>query len=472
MEGSRFDLGYCLLDRQKEHVFLSVTEGFEHGPGIHRDGVTEPWMLDPHDLGGGATTTHAQLQRAGTWTIYHHLKAFDEALGDSWTIVGAQSNGDLTMNPWHVAFLGSTYAGAERRQVCGLFLEENGREPVGSRWYRCFVKWNREAAMRRGTTYEFLDLRPCPAGGAQTRATLRVHPSQSDELSKCFYGDGEEISEHVSFALAGKPVIERRHEISPPNVIDRFQDVRHIFNIPAVATQEGRHINLGEYQLFNNLNERRAALNAPVLIDLELKEQFSILWEPLEALLITERHFEKSDHSPTRRGQFRWYPADRNRPRVEIFFQPAVYPFGALGMRPVKTKEVVSLSCGGLSGRLGNTLEAISRMLYDFFACDDAIILDEGLDVCLIVNDGHSNKELLHKVWSFTRQRFLADDKESRVRPARGYEKGAASYPLNSELAAELKKDFRQAADYADVFRVMPGRAQLRSMLIFARPKE
>src|SRR5215212_8452834 len=120
MESNRFDLGYCKLDQPSEHIFLSVTDGFEHGPGIHRDGFSEPWMLDPHGvqhirkhrgtrqpkmlrrdspnpnaLRAGATTTNPYVQRAGTWTVYHHLERFVaamEAKGEEWRIVGAQSN--------------------------------------------------------------------------------------------------------------------------------------------------------------------------------------------------------------------------------------------------------------------------------------------------------------------------------------------------------------------------------------------
>src|SRR5436305_11975105 len=109
MESSRFDLGYCILGAPDVDLFLSVTEPFFHGPGIHRDRLTEPRMLDPHEQDGNRSTTHAHLQRAGTWTIYHRVKRFIHEMGDDWLVVGAQSNGDLTMNPWHVAFIGRSY---------------------------------------------------------------------------------------------------------------------------------------------------------------------------------------------------------------------------------------------------------------------------------------------------------------------------------------------------------------------------
>lgn len=482
MKGSRFDLGYCILDDPGEHIFLSVTEGFEHGPGIHRDGVREPWMINPHNIGGNQFTSQGNLQRAGTWTIYHHLKRFNEVLGKKWQILGAQSNGDLTMNPWHVAFVGHSHLHDRQRQVCGLFREEQNREPVKSRWYRCLVKWLPAAAERREHTYEFLDVRPIP-GKAGGHATLHVHPTEAVDCAESFnglpgYDGGDEIGTLVEFALSGKPIIAHQQEISLPNVIDRFQDVRHVFNLPIVPVGGGKSINLGEYQLFNDLNERRAALYCPVVINLELRDHFTIIWNALQKLLIGERHFDLTQHCPTRRGQFRYYPGDT--PKIEIFFQPAVYPFGTLGMRPSATPQIVSLSCGGLSGRLGNTLEGVSRMMYDFFRCDDAIILDEGLDVCLVVNPPlsdspeckdlrYTNEELLHHVWSFVRDRFNEDDEESKKRPDKGYERGAKTYPLNRKLTADIQRAYKKAVDYSDVFRVLPGRSQIRSMLIFAK---
>ena len=85
----RFNTAYVRLSSaQNEDLFLSVTPGFERGPGIRRDGLTEPRMKDPHSIEyilGSASHTMAKtrqlawrdlppstdpfVQRAGTWTI-------------------------------------------------------------------------------------------------------------------------------------------------------------------------------------------------------------------------------------------------------------------------------------------------------------------------------------------------------------------------------------------------------------------
>jgi hypothetical protein len=479
MESSRFDLGYCILNAGSEHLFLSVTQKFEYGPGIHRDGKSEPRMLDPHVLGSGKMTAHAFVQRAGTWTIYHHVKHFVQLMGNRWRVLGAQSNGDLTMNPWHVAYLGESALNARKGTACALLLENDNREPVETRQYRCLIKWTETAAERCGRRYEFLDVSMEPRSPMGDTAKLRVHPSWVSEIGKTFWGvpgyaGRDDISSLVEFALSGKPLIERKAELALPNVIDRFQDIRHIFNLPMIPTGQDT-INLGEYQLFQNLNERRAALYAPVVVDLEIPDHVPLTWEKLRNTLEKQIHFTLTERSPTKRGEFRWYPG--SQPRIEIFFHPGVYPFGSLGMRESSApaaghNEIVSLSCGGLSGRLGNTLEGVSRMMYDYFRCDDAIVLDEGLDVCLIVNDrNYSNEQILHKLWSFTQERYEKDHIDSLKRAEVAYANGMKNYPLNELFTRELETDYQEPVEYRDVFRVTPGRSQIRSMLIFAEER-
>src|SRR5262249_2167782 len=153
-------------------------------------------------------------------------------------------------------------------------------------------------------------------------------------------------------------------ELSLPNAIDRFQDIRHVFNVPQVTargTYRGNavnEVNFGEFQLYQYLNERRAALSSAIIVDLTIKDSVVVEWEELRRRL-EERHFKLVVESPTRRGQFRLYPGDTARSRVEIYFPHNVYPFGVIGTH---AKEMYWLASGGLSGRVGNTLEGIARI--------------------------------------------------------------------------------------------------------------
>lgn len=284
--------------------------------------------------------------------------------------------------------------------------------------------------------------------------------------------------------MSGKPLVEKREELSLSNAIDKFQDIRHIFNLPTVKSkgayqgQEVKEINFGEYQLFRNLNERRAALSSAVIIDLNIGDHVQVEWEALKKKLL-ERHFKEVTDSPTRRGQFRRYHDDITQDKVEIFFPHNVYPFGVLGSH---NDELICLASGGLSGRVGNTLEGITRIMFDFFGCDDAIVLDEGYDSFQIVNPKineknykYTNDEILEKILTFTKQ--LADsENEKSIQSNQGYKfpGGMKEWPLNQPLMQEIEEDYQKTGvhNFEDILAVTPHRTQMRSIIIFAQKIE
>ncbi|HEV2706158.1 MAG TPA: hypothetical protein VGV59_09555 [Pyrinomonadaceae bacterium] len=489
----KFSTGYLKIAGKDVDLFLSVSPGFEQGPGIDRDGITLPRMADPHsvdsvcfarnlqprdDLGH---TTNAIVQRVGTWTLYHHLKKFIEKRGAEWRVIGVLSNGDLTMNPWHIAYIRKSHIDNGKNVLCAL----SQREPISNRIYRCFVKWDDAVARRTGVKYEFLDLMLKPVG--HNVWIKLAEPKVADDYEKVLkqlsrYKRQKNIAPLIEFALSGKPIIVKKVELPLSSAADKFQDVRHIFNLPTVKA-EGSYerktvttINFGEYQLFCNLNERRAALLSPVVIDLDIKNSVGVRWETLRETLIRER-FKETEESPTRRGQFRKYTDDIYREKVEVFFPFNVYPFGVLGLKANESgvKEIVCLSSGGLSGGIGNTLEGITRVMFDYFGCDDAMVLDEGLDTFQIINPvkeggyAYSNEELLAKILTFTKG--MVDEEEARSKKE-SYEfaGGMKAWPLNRDLLSVIDADSKTSpkSDYTDVLIVRPHRSQMRSVLILA----
>jgi hypothetical protein len=297
-----------------------------------------------------------------------------------------------------------------------------------------------------------------------------------------------DISNQIEFALSGKPIIQRRSEIPLANIIDRFQDVRHVYNVPSVSasgTFRGvpiKDLNFGEYWLYNDLNVRRAALNSPVIIELAVPGAGVILEAGEVERTLIRRHYKREDESPTRRGRFRRY-SDRS---LEIFYPHNVYPFGVVGGKP---DELVCLASGGLSGRVGNTLEGITRIMHDFFGCEDATsVVDEGYDTFLIVNpnpndseDGpnhylYDNSEFLKKVASFSKWRADKDDHEScSFHYALDSDPpGLKGWPLNKPLFRGLdvfcSEQHAQPAEpnALDIIAVPPRRCQMRAVLIAA----
>ncbi len=497
----RFEIGFLVTQNANEHLFLSVSEGFEHGPGIQRDGISDPRMTDPHSVAAVVNrfgmdgrswrsfspTTNAYVQRAGTWTLYHHLKRFHQRHGSRWRIAGVQSNGDLTMNFWHIAFINRA-SDAPSSSLCGLRTQGDPQEPITRRTYRCLVKWSDRAAALRGLRYEFLDLAFEPLADERWMVKFSnqdVSDRNSVWLAKLsdYNASVRDIGPFLEFALSGKPIVENGFEITLANSIDRFEDVRHVFNLPSVRATghfdgyDVTAVNLGEFQLYHNVNERRAALASPVVIDLKIGKFATTRWEDVRDRL-KQRHYRETLESPTRRGQFRRY----SEHAVEIFFPHNVYPFGVLGLRPSEAdpdhgRDIVGLSSGGLSGRVGNTLEGTTQIMFDFFGCTDAVVLDEGYDVFSLTNPFvggefmYSNDELLRRVLSFTKHR-VDEDAADAAKTASRYALGGQmrEWPLNRQLLAELDDDFGRIGDveFADVITVPPNRSQMRSVLILA----
>jgi hypothetical protein len=248
---SKFQIGFCQATLEHEHLFLSVTPGFEHGPGIERDGITEPRMLDPHCVpqvcnARSRPTDHPILhvtdpyiQRAGTWTIYHHLQHFIKSTEDRWQVVAIQSNGDLTMNPWHVAYIGASPLPMPRGLCALLTPGTTNTEPYSFRIYRCLVKWTDAfAKVRGGSQYEMLDLNITDAGNGSY--AIRIQDASAAEACETSLGqmpgfnpDTKDVAPFIEFAVCGKPIIEKGVELPLVNAIDRFDDVRHIFNLIA-----------------------------------------------------------------------------------------------------------------------------------------------------------------------------------------------------------------------------------------------
>lgn len=501
----QFEIGFTVTQSSDEHLFLSVSEGFEHGPGIQRDGISDPRMTDPHSVAAVVNrfgmdgrrwrqlpaTANAQVQRAGTWTLYHHLKRFNERSGRQWRIAGVQSNGDLTMNFWHVAFLNRSLDGTVTN-LCGLRTQGDPQEPIARRTYRCLVKWRERAGELRGVRYEFIDLLFEPLPDERWMVKIADHDAaeRNDKWLATlppYSSSVRDIGPFIEFALSGKPIVENGFEITLANAIDRFEDVRHVFNLPSVRAaghvdgHDVTRVNFGEFQLYRNVNERRAALSSPVVIDLKIDRRVTTRWEDVREIL-KQRHYRETLESPTRRGQFRRYSEDA----VEIFFPHNVYPFGVIGLRPSEAdpdhrRDIVSLSSGGLSGRVGNTLEGTTQIMFDFFGCTDALVLDEGYDVFSLTNpvDGgrfrYSNHELLQRVLSFTKQRVDEDVIDASKTAAR-YPLGSdmKQWPLNQSLITEIDEDFATVGqrEYSDVLTVPPNRSQMRSVLILAVSEE
>jgi hypothetical protein len=462
-------------------------------------------MQDPHAVGNITlprldqiaipsldSTTNGYEQRAGTWTLYHHLKEFCAQRGQDWLIIGAQGCGDLTMNPWHLAYLGPNYyINSLQNQLCGMFLPGDPQEPIDHRIYRCLVKWRDDMATRLGHRYEFLDLKFIMAGGANIIQINDPRVADYDAFLRTLPGydaNLQNIAPFLEFALAGKTIIQQGDVVPLFTAIDRFQDVRHIFCLPYEIPCAGHFrrqvintINLGEYQLYGDLNARRAALNGPIIVETQLISPGGFLninlADDAVAKKLDEQHFKRVDFSPRRAGEYFPCPGGDT---VEIYFPKSIYPFGILGM---SGQKIICFASSGLSAKIGNTLEGITLIMSDGFGAEEAMVLDEGCDVFQMINpmrDDHAftytNDELLDRVLAFTHDQMLLDTAASVNNPVNGPALGGdmRQWPLNRDLLKQVENDYGTRAaglDYTDIFPVRLSRSQIRSILIVAVPK-
>ena len=109
--------------------------------------------------------------------------------------------------------------------------------------------------------------------------------------------------------------------------------------------------------------------------------------------------------------------------------------------------------------------------MYDFLACEEAMVLDEGLDVFQLVNPrtkgneySYDNEQILAAVAKYMRvlQKF-----ENAKNPK------LWDLPLNkaifNESSPTIKFKNRKEPRVEEIFPVVPQRSQIRAVIIFAR---
>ena len=460
-----------------EEFFVSITPGRETGPAIIRDGILPP-RAPNLVIGSGVLTTDPVVQRAGTWTIYNHLKDILEKLhgtGDEWLIVGAQGLGDQTMNEYHVVFRHDITTDKTPKLSLASGIEDKPTGPgnaptITIRRYPSLVKHNDS-----NVTFEMVRYQQNVAdAGPPYRPMI----------------DGNDVSNNVQLIVSGKHIVQNNQLLSPYRFVEHFQDVRHIFKTPQVRTQPIQQLGIeidnlwfGENVLYSRISERRAALVSPIDVPLMVVNPdfgfaVPVDWSDLATALSSYPNYyrEVKDTPPERAGEWRRHPEKANT--VEIFFKRNVYSFSSVGLQ-VKDETnqdtiIVGHVSGGSSGRVGTSVEAVAENMIGYGYCSDAMIMDEGFDVFQLINpesdNGYrfTNEEILRSAAALATH--LIEEREPEVRnPSKV---ANLNETFLQELDECLENSPNQNEDFMrvnELFPVQPLRAQIRTVLVFAK---
>jgi hypothetical protein len=157
-----------------------------------------------------------------------------------------------------------------------------------------------------GHVYDTVNLRfnPTPSGWAVRAAdpeSSALFEQRFAQLSD-YNTQTHDLAPLIEFSLSGKTIVEKGLDITLSSAIDKFDDIRHIYNLPEVQTTgfiDRRYVdkaNFGEYQLYRNLNERRAALYSPILINLDIEDRVLVDVAEVKKTLRVETIVSQTNH--------------------------------------------------------------------------------------------------------------------------------------------------------------------------------
>jgi hypothetical protein len=387
-----------------DEVFLLYTKGFEHGPGINRDGMGEPWMEDRNNP--ERKISNPIEQRRGTWlidgkeakemevayiekqfecknikkserddwlkelgTTPNYFDEFKKHYDKNYEIVGMQGCGNLTMNQWFVAYLNSPFNSGQ-----GKFIFLYDEKPQGKK-YSCFIKWK-----GKEPRYTIEDVR------------FNMYTNHIQKVE-----DNSNITDEVEFVVFGQKLVDKEKLVNLETITDQFADIRHLYKLPNINPDTefdskkvlyhskrprllfGKAIYndvwFGERQMTRkeHINLLKLALTEPILLDKDF-HGMGAFWDLIEASFEREKYRNVSDDPPRNRGQWRMY----NDSLVQIFLHRNVYATTMVGLDA--ESNIIASAAGGHAGIAGQTLEAMAQNMIGKGA-REVLLIDEGNDV-------------------------------------------------------------------------------------------
>lgn len=339
---------------------LSVQPEFNFGSGIirghrHPDGRL---MID-HIISPRRQQLFGADIRSGTISVWEHqVRYLLQQRNSNERIVGIIGNGNLTQNPYFVAWFGKD----------GLLIRLQ-HEPVSNREYDCIVidKNNR-------VTVEVL------------RFTNNSN-TQTDTGWQAINVANNQVLQSTQIAFSGQRIVKNgqamsRQELETQVVSGQFYDLRHVFRFPAVSSG-GYWKDLALEQFYDG-----KGIDVEVVKKALRGEVIATRWQDLtdDENSVRKALLDKGYHEATN-GKPGTYSISGDF--VEVTFLDSIYCHNVLGVDK-ETGKLCSMQVTGWSNNVGATLQGLSQLAANVF--QDAILLNNGGDVFFLVNQNQNEK--------------------------------------------------------------------------------
>jgi hypothetical protein len=358
-----------------------------------------------------------------------------------------QGCGDVSMNSWHICYLG----GDEPRLI------HVPGEPLDDREYSCLVSWeemvdgNLAEKLARYRDHVFSTGVGSTPGVSIGRLRFNQY-GRGGRVRLNLSEESIEVDRFIRFAVYGKPIAWRGEVLQARRVAREFSDMRHLLALPNMnppneqgsavdlvtdwANARNRALELGFLDLMEPhivpifqhrprymfgvraghdvwLAER-ALLESDVLLESACEHAIEIplselgaSWDWITVCLVRNGYeFKKHRETVTKPGEFTWDTIDPANKRLVVFFRRAIYPWTLVGIGRLGgnwapdnshaegSNDLFLLAWGHDFRKMDQkyTVFDCARYLVDLGA-QAVLLMDEGQDVFQFVFDSFHDLE-------------------------------------------------------------------------------
>ncbi|MGK7876926.1 MAG: hypothetical protein AB4426_27640, partial [Xenococcaceae cyanobacterium] len=219
---------------------------------------------------------HLGTERLGRFIKYQNPELYNLVI---------QGAGELSMNQRNVAFY---YDSNDEPKV---FIPAN--EPFADRNYHCLVVWKKEEKNEVKKATKTIAEQKIGVSLNQNLSITELRFARIEPYIKFpeNHPDNLKLDELVNFALYGKLILRQGEIVKREKIIDEFQDLRHVFNLPFINPEDEKVDEIVEktaehfYKWFLE--------NFAWFLENKKKENSKNDWELYSYIGLTEYEFEK-----------------------------------------------------------------------------------------------------------------------------------------------------------------------------------